>query len=210
MTIMTTHEAETESRLRNELSDFSKRAFLRDLVSGTGGNMSVRIPGTDTVLITPSGVSLADVEPGINLLIRLDGTVLENPRNMVPSKETSFHLAVYQLRPDAGAIAHVHPPCATAYSALRKPLPLPTISGRVILKEVPAIETAMPGSAELRELVKEGIVRHPGVKALLMAEHGILALGPDIKTAFYIADLVESTAKVAFFEANLRKNNLGE
>ncbi|MEW6719376.1 MAG: class II aldolase/adducin family protein [Thermodesulfobacteriota bacterium] len=204
---MTTQAAEAAIRLRSELSDFSRRSFQRDLVSGTGGNMSVRIPGTDTVLITPSGVSLADVEPDDNLLVRLDGTVLENPRNLVPSKETSFHLAVYQLRPDVGAIAHVHPPCATAYSALRKPLPLPTTSARVILKEVPAIEVALPGSAELREIVKAGIVRHPGVKALLMAEHGILAFGPDIATAYYIADLVESTAKVAHFEAGFKKND---
>jgi L-fuculose-phosphate aldolase len=207
---MTIQEAETAVRLRNELSDFSKRAFRRDLVSGTGGNMSVRVPGTDTVLITPSGVSLADVEPDHNLLVRLDGTVLENPRELPPSKETSFHLAAYRLRPDVGAIAHVHPPCATAYSALRKPLPLPTTSARVILKDVPWIEVALPGSGELRELVKEGIVRYPGVKALLMAEHGILAFGPDIRAAYYIADLVESTAKVAHFEAGFKKFDKGE
>lgn len=207
---MTIHEGDTAVRLRNELSDFSKRAFHRDLVSGTGGNMSVRIPGTDTVLITPSGVSLADVEPEVNLLVRLDGAILENPRNMIPSKETSFHLAVYLLRPDAGAIAHVHPPCSTAYSALRKPLPLPTTSARVILKEVPAIEVAPPGSGELRDIVKAGIARYPGVKALLMAEHGILALGPDIQTAYYVADLVESTAKIAFYQSGFMKTDKGE
>jgi L-ribulose-5-phosphate 4-epimerase len=200
---MTTLDAETVLRLRNELSDFSKRAFHRNLVGGTGGNMSVRIPGTDKVLITPSGVSLADVEPEGNLLVRLDGTVLENPANLVPSKETGFHLAVYELRPDAGGIAHVHPPYATAFANKGMALPLSTISARVILKEVPAVECAMPGSGELREFIKGGIVRHPGVKALLMAEHGILTLGPDIRTAYYLADLVENTAQVAFVAANI-------
>jgi L-ribulose-5-phosphate 4-epimerase len=207
---MMTREAETVVRLRHELSDFSKRAFLRNLVGGTGGNMSVRIPGSDNVLITPSGVSLADVEPETNLLVRLDGAILENPLNQVPSKETGFHLAVYELRPDVGAIAHVHPAYATAYSRKGKPLPMATITARMILKEVPAIESALPGSRELCEFVKGGIVRHPGVKALLMAEHGILALGPDIQTAYYLADLVENTAQVAFVAGNINSDDRGD
>lgn len=207
---MMIREAETVVRLRHELSDFSKRAFLRNLVGGTGGNMSVRIPGSDKVLITPSGVSLADVEPETNLLVRLDGTILENPLNLVPSKETGFHLAVYELRPDVGAIAHVHPAYATAYSRKGKPLPMATITARMILKEVPAIESALPGSRELCEFVKGGIVRHPGVKALLMAEHGILALGPDIKAAYYLADLVENTAQVAFVAENIDNDDRGD
>lgn len=192
-----------EIRLRQELSDISKRAFLRNLVGGTGGNMSVRIPGSDKVLITPSGVSLADVEPETNLLMRLDGTILENPLNLLPSKETGFHLAVYELRPDVGAIAHVHPAYATAFSREGKPLPMATITARMILKEVPAVGSALPGSRELCELVKEAIVRHPGVKALLMTEHGVLALGSDIKAAYYLADLVENTAQVAFVAGNI-------
>lgn len=207
---MMIREAETVVRLRHELSDFSKRAFLRNLVGGTGGNMSARIPGSDKVLITPSGVSLADVEPETNLLVRLDGTILENPLNLVPSKETGFHLAVYELRPDVGAIAHVHPAYATAYSRKGKPLPMATITARMILKEVPAIESALPGSRELCEFVKGGIVRHPGVKALLMAEHGILALGPDIKAAYYLADLVENTAQVAFVAENIDNDDRGD
>jgi L-ribulose-5-phosphate 4-epimerase len=196
-------EAETVVRLRQELSDVSKRAFLRNLVGGTGGNMSVRIPGSDKVLITPAGVSLADVEPGTSLLMRLDGTILENPPGLLPSKETGFHLAIYELRPDVGAIAHVHPAYATACSLEGKPLPMATTTARMILKEVPAIESALPGSRELCEFVKGAIVRHPGVKALLMTEHGVLALGPDIKAAYYLADLVENTAQVAFVAGNI-------
>ena len=207
---MMIQEAETVVRLRHELSDFSKRAFHRNLVGGTGGNMSVRIPGSDKVLITPSGVSLGDVEPETNLLVRLDGTILENPANLVPSKETGFHLAAYELRTDVGGIAHVHPPYSTAYSCRGISLPMVTISARVILKEVPAIECALPGSGELREFVKKGILRYPGVKALLMAEHGILALGPDIKTAYYLADLVENTAQVAFVAGNINNDDRGD
>ncbi len=160
--------------------------------------MSVRIPGTDSVLITPSGVSLADVAPETHLLVRMDGTVLENPSGLMPSMETGFHLAIYELRPDVGGIAHLHPPYATGFARAGEPLPLATISARVSLAEVPSIACALPGSTELCELVRQAILARPGVKALMLAEHGILTMGPDIKAAYYLADLVEHTAHVAF------------
>jgi L-fuculose-phosphate aldolase len=201
---MTKIEPEVVIRLRKELAEYSRRAFHRGLVGGTGGNISVRIPNTDHVLITPSGVSLADVEPEANLLLNFEGTVIDNPCGLVPSKESSFHLVVYQLRPDAGAIAHLHPPYATAYSNKERPLPLVTVSSRVILKEVPWVECAIPGSKELCDFVHGGIKKHPTIRAMLMKEHGILTLGADLKTAFYLADLVEDTAKIAFIEGNIK------
>jgi L-ribulose-5-phosphate 4-epimerase len=195
--------------LRKELAEFSRRAFYRGLVSGAGGNMSLRIPGTDLVLITPTGVSLADIEPEANLLVNLEGTILENWLDLKPSKETGFHLVAYKLRPDAGAVAHLHPPYATAFSNKERPLPLVTINSRAILKEVPWVECALPGSQELCDFVHGGITRYPDAKALLMKEHGILALGPDIKTAYYLADLVEDTAKVAFITTNIKMDGGG-
>jgi ribulose-5-phosphate 4-epimerase/fuculose-1-phosphate aldolase len=197
------NDKETVIRLRKELAEFSRRAYNRGLVSGAGGNISVRIPDTDQVLITPTNVSLGDVDPEVNLLVRLDGTMLENPFGLKPSKETGFHLVAYQLRPDVGAVSHVHPPYATAYSNKERPLPLVTINSRLILQEVPCIDCAAPGSQELCDFVHGCIKKYPVAKALLMKEHGILALGPDLKTAYYIADLVEDTAKIAFLTENI-------
>ena len=192
-------------RLRKELSDFSKRAFLRGLVSGTGGNISVRIPGTDEVLITPTGISLADIEPPLNLLMNLDGEVVQSPAGLKPSKETGFHLAAYRLRTDTGAVAHLHPPYATAYSNRLKPLPLVTVSARGVLKEVPCIESAAAGSPELSRYVQEGLrTFSPSVKVILMREHGTLALGVDLSNAYYLSDLAEDTAKIAFIEGNIK------
>lgn len=191
-------------RLRRELSDFSKRAFHRGLVSGTGGNISVRIFGTDQVLITPTGISLADIEPQINLLMNLDGTVLENPCDLKSSKETGFHLAAYRLRPDVGAVAHLHPPYATAYSNKLKPLPMVTVSARGVLKDIPCIDCAIAGSTELCGYVQEGLIKYPAVKVMLMKEHGILALGLDLSNAFYLSDLTEDTAMIAYIAGNIK------
>jgi L-ribulose-5-phosphate 4-epimerase len=189
--------------LKKELSEFSRRAFNRGLVSGTGGNMSVRIPGTDKVLITPSGISLGDIEPGINLLVNLEGSVVDSPPGLKPSKESSFHLAAYRTRPDVMAIAHLHPPFATAFANKGRPLPLVTVSSRVVLKDVPWVESALPGSRELYGFVCEALEKHPGVRALLMKEHGVLTLAADLKTAYYLMDLVEDTAKIAYIASHI-------
>jgi L-ribulose-5-phosphate 4-epimerase len=192
-------------RLRKELSEFSIRSFNRGLVSGTGGNMSVRIPGTDEVLITPTGISLGDITPEMNLLMNLDGAVLESPWGLKSSKETGFHLAAYRMRLEVGAVAHLHPPYATAYSNKMKPLPLVTVSARGVLKEVPWIESAPAGSPELSKYVQEGLRTFPAtVKVILMREHGTLALGLDLSNAYYLTDLAEDTAKIAFIEGNIK------
>jgi L-fuculose-phosphate aldolase len=190
-------------RLRKALSDYSKRSFRRGLVSGTGGNMSVRIPGTDEVLITPTGISLEEITPEINLLINLDGSVLENPCGLKSSKETGFHLAAYRLRPDVGAVAHLHPPYATAYSNKMRPLPMVTVSARGVLKEAPCIESAPAGSQELAGFVQQGLKQYPAAKVILMREHGTLALGADLANAYYLTDLAEDTAKIAFIEGSM-------
>lgn len=190
--------------LRNELSEFSRRSFNRHLVSATGGNLSLRIPGTDTVLVTPSGISLGDIEPQMNLLMHLDGTILDSPMDLKGSKETGFHLEAYRNRQECAAVAHVHPPYATAYSRLGRDLPLGTISARVGLKRVPCVDCFMPGSSELCDAVSGGIIAYPESKALLMKEHGILAMAPSISQAYYVADLVEDTAKIAFIAANIK------
>ena len=188
---------------RQQLSEYSHRAFRRHLVGGTGGNLSIRIPGTDTVLVTPTGISLEEVEPSQNILVNLEGEILESPQDLNGSKETGFHLAAYKLKPGVGGIAHVHPPYATAYSNKVRPLPLATISARVVLKHVPCIECFAPGSAELRNAVNGGIQDNPEADGILMKEHGILAMGRDLRHAYYISDLTEDTAKIAYVAATI-------
>jgi len=188
---------------RSQLAEYSHRAFRRHLVGGTGGNLSLRVPGTDTVLITPTGISLEAVQPEQNLLVDLEGEIIDSPQNLKGSKETGFHLAAYKLKPDIGGIAHVHPPYATAYSNKVQPLPLATISAQVVLKHVPCIECFAPGSAELRKAVTEGVEQNPDALCILMREHGILAMGRDLTQAYYIADLTEDTAKIAYVAATI-------
>ena len=190
--------------LRQELAEYSKRSFHRGLTGGTGGNLSARILGTDTVLITPSGISLEDVEPEECIIVNLGGEVVDCRADLEPSKETSFHVEVYKMRPDIHALAHLHPPYATAFSNKVSSLPLVTVQARIKLVNVPSVRSAMPGSDDLCESVCSGLERFPDVRAFLMKEHGILALGRDIKNAYHLADLLEDTARMAFIEAKIK------
>ncbi|HDQ15051.1 MAG TPA: class II aldolase/adducin family protein [Sediminispirochaeta sp.] len=192
-----------KKELQEQLADFSRRSFNRHLIGGTGGNNSVRIPESGHVLITPSGISLADVEPDGLIECTLDGEVIEAPKGFKPSKETSFHLGIYKLRPEVNSIFHVHPPYSTGFANLMEPLPMATVSAAVRLKHVPCVGSALPGSDELRELILEAVEKYPESEAFILKEHGIVALGPDIPSAFYTADLIEDTAKIAFVEKTI-------
>ena len=116
------HELEI-IRLRKELSEFSRRAFNRGLVSGTGGNLSVRIPGTDTALITPTGICLGDIDPEINLLMKIDGTVIENPAACGPPRRRPSIWRSISSAPKRGrsptSIPPMRRPTLTVYNRFR-------------------------------------------------------------------------------------------
>jgi len=65
------------------------------------------------------------------------------------------------------------------------------------------MECALPDSRELYDFVCEGIRKHTGVRAMLMKEHGVLTLGPDLKAAFYLTDLLQDTAEIAYIGSHI-------
>ena len=190
-----------KDRYKREISKFSRLSYDRGLVAARGGNLSVRIPGTERVLITPSGISLRDITPDIIIEVDIHGDLLKGKKNLKPSKETPFHTSIYRLRNDVLAIAHVHPPFATALSLKDKPLPILTAPGMVNLVKIPLVEFAFMGTKELCDFVSEAVKQNMDVKALLLKGHGIITMGQDLSSAYYTADLVEDCAKVALFSS---------
>ena len=113
-------------------------------------------------------------------------------------KEVAFHLGLYNSVPDIGGIVHVHPPFATAFACARKDLPLLTVHARRILQKVPRVKAFPDGSQELAAHVVEAF-QEPAVKAALLEEHGLVGVGKDLSAAENIVELVEETAKTAFY-----------
>jgi L-fuculose-phosphate aldolase len=184
--------------LADELVRYSRLCYDRHLVGAAGGNLSARVPAGGAFIVTATGVSLRDVARENLLAIDAQGKVLEGPPGAKPSKETSFHLAVYEMRPEASAIVHVHPTYATVFAVNGRLIPTITISAQLKLKQGKLVAVAPPGSKELRDLVAESVRTSPPESTIfLLASHGMLAISRTFSDAFDFAELAEDTAKIA-------------
>ena len=188
--------------LAEELSRYSRLCYSRGLVGAAGGNISVRIPGSDSFLVTGSGISLRDVGSENLVVINKDGRVLEAPSGLRASKESRFHLAIYNTRRDVNAVIHVHPAFTTVFAAAKMSIPLTTISADLKLKQGQVVPTADPGSDELCRYITGILKESPDTTTVLILErHGIVTFRQNLCEAFNDAELAEDTAKIAYFSS---------
>ncbi len=169
-----------------------ERAFRLGLQASTGGNISLRLPGGG-FLTKPTGLALTECRPQDLVRLEPDGRVLASGHR--PTKEVNAHLAIYSQRPDVGGIVHYHAPYATAYAVRGMPLPQPTVHARRKLGPVPLVPEYPDGSAELARAVGQAC-QDPQVQGLLLAGHGLVALGDSLEQAQYLAELMEESARV--------------
>lgn len=192
--------------LREELAAVSRRGYERGLVVGVSGNNSLRVPGTDFVLIKATGGCQGEMDTADTVLMHLDGQVLDEGRR--PSKEWRWHLGVYRTRPDVGGIVHLHPPHAVAFAVADQIPLLVHTAGRAHLRAVENVGLLPAGSEELARDVTD-VFADPDVRAALMREHGTITVGPDLRTAYYRTEYLEDTAKVALLAAQIRGTSAG-
>jgi len=177
-----------------ELELISKRAYHRGLTSGSGGNISARVGGTDQVVIKCSGVSFVDCCEENIILVDLFGNTKEGSSK--PSKEVKFHCGIYRIRPEVRAVVHTHSPAATAFSVVGREVPMVTVSAAKGVGRAPLVGYAPPGSDELARLVMEAF-QDATLKAALLQNHGVISVGKDLFEALYLAEVIEDTAKIA-------------
>lgn len=122
--------------------------------------------------------------------------------NYKPSKEYVYHADILRLRPDVGAVLHLHPPHATAYAVKRRDIPMVT-DAAFKQPPMPRVPFAPSGSEKLKDYVVEAIKENPGCKVLLLEQHGTVALGVDVVNAYNIADLTEELARIAYLSERL-------
>lgn len=184
---------------REEICRISALLFAKGLVSGKDGNISIKI-AEDEMLVTPSGVCKAFLEPEMILRQKFDGTIVEG--HLRSTREAGIHARLYELKPETGAIVHSHPAAATAFAVCGKKLP------RNILLEVPALlgKTAVAGYAPAgsRELITE-VEKCVESSVILLQNHGVITCGSDLADAFARMDAVENAARTILY-ANLLGN----
>jgi L-fuculose-phosphate aldolase len=161
---------------------------------GSAGNLSLRVG--DVALVTPSGVPARELRPELVAAMPLadPAGAFEGP--LPPSSEWRFHLDVYRARPDVRAIVHMHSTYATTLATLRREIPavhymIAAFGGPT----VPCVGYASYGTPELSQLVVEGLRERDGA---LMANHGAIVVGADMRRALWRAVELESLAKVYY------------
>ena len=176
-------------KLRDEIIATVCQFNRSGLSFGRSGNVSTRT--TQGFLITPSGVVYDDLNAEDLNEMDMAGNIISGSLN--PSSEWHMHKAIYQSREDVNAIVHVHSPYATGIACTRNPIPafhyMITILGG---DSIPCAEYATFGTEELAQNV---LLALEDRMACLLANHGQIALGEDLATAFRYAGEVENLAQ---------------
>jgi L-ribulose-5-phosphate 4-epimerase len=163
------------------------------LVAWTSGNISGRVPGTDLIVIKPSGVAYADLTPESMVVCDLDGQVVDG--GLSPSSDTATHCYVYRHRPDVGGVVHTHSPYATAWAAVGEPIPcVITAMADEFGGEIPVGPFALIGSEEIGRGIVATLAGHRS-PAVLMRSHGVFTVGPTARSAVQAAVMCEDVAR---------------
>jgi L-fuculose-phosphate aldolase len=176
---------------RAVLVSCGRRLDALGFAPATDGNVSARL-GPGRFLLTPAGTEKGSLEPDDLLVVDLAGHVVGGEGK--PSTETPMHLFCYRRRGDVGGIVHAHPPVATAFAAAGVPLDASVMPETVLtVGTVPLVPYATPGTEELALALEPWVERHD---AFLLASHGVLALGRDVREALHRMERIEHLAKV--------------
>lgn len=176
---------------RRDLVEFGKRLVNAGLTKGTGGNLSVFDRENKRVAITPSGIDFFEIRPEDIVIIDLDGKTLEGERT--PSSEWEMHLMPYRHRTDIDAVIHAHTMYATVLGCLHWELPATHYMIAVAGKTVRCADYATYGTHELAVNAAKGMEDR---RAVILANHGILAGANDLLNAFNIVEEIEYCAEI--------------
>ena len=170
--------------LRSALIEHAQRMAPAQLNRGSAGNLSVRAvhAGQSGYLITPTGMTYADLTPDDLVFIGLDGSAHGQRK---PSSEWRFHHDVYASRPEAGAILHAHSPFAVTLACLRREIPpFHYMIARFGGDTLRCADYATFGTQALSDAALAALEDRC---ACLLANHGLLVFGSDLKHAFDLA-----------------------
>lgn len=178
-----------EYRLREDLALFGRKILEAGLAVGPGGNISVRCGGK--MLISPSGLSFEEVPPEGYVAVDIETGEVEGKGR--PSSEVAMHRAIYRAREDVHAVVHVHPPFVIGVASGGGEIQPMFPDFVALLRRVVTLPYILPCTEELAQAVGEA-VRH--AEAVVLVNHGAIAVGATLKEAFYRAQILEEGAKI--------------
>lgn len=175
--------------------DAAKDMLRRGLVEGTAGNISARRPDGN-IVITPSSVDYRDMQLDDLVLVDADGSVLQAADGRSPSSEMQLHLACYRAFDDIGSVIHSHPVWATMFAIAHQPIPACIDEFAVYCGgDVRCTDYAASGTPDVGT---NAVAALEGRAAALIANHGLVAVGPRPDKVLHVTALVERTAQIVW------------
>jgi L-fuculose-phosphate aldolase len=193
---------------RRAVHETCLRMVADGLVIGSAGNVSVRI-GADRAVCSAAGVPYGELSAVDHPVVVLATAAWDGPRP--PTSELALHLGLLRAMPEVGAVVHTHSRHAAAFAVAR--LDLPFICNESIAtraEQVLVTEYAPPGSADIAAQALTTFARQPGSRAVLLANHGVVAVAPTARDAYLVAQSVEWTAEICHLARTLVAAGAGE
>jgi L-fuculose-phosphate aldolase len=183
--------ARHEHELRTAIIAACKHMNAIGLNQGTSGNISARFD--DRMLITPSGVPYGEMAPEDLAAMPIEGEYGSWDGPLAPSTEWRFHLDITRARPEVGAIVHAHSTFATALAIARKEIP--ACHYMIAAAGGPTIRCGTYATYGTKELSDAALQALEGRSACLLANHGMIATGPNLDKAMWLAVELETIAR---------------
>jgi L-fuculose-phosphate aldolase len=183
----------SDRELRQMIVQITEELFHAGHLTSTGGNISATNDGAETIWITPSQLHKGSCTGDDLVHIRPDGSVIEGTRK--PSIEFKMHFASYRARPSSTGAVHTHSPIATAFGICNQRFD-PINTDAIALSDTVTVPWFMPGSGELAEAVGQALGKSRGA---ILQNHGLMAVGDDLRKAATRAAMIEETAKLQLY-----------
>lgn len=189
----------------HQISDTLSLIYQSGLTTTSGGNLSMRGDGKN-IWITPSAIDKGSLTEKDIVKVKEDGTYEGLHK---PSSELPFHRAIYEARPDIGAVIHAHPPALVSFSIVRK---LPNTSvipqAKFLCGKVGYAPYKLPGSEALGTSIAKEFKK--GCDAVIMENHGTVVGGEDLSDAYMRFETLEFCARTIIKASTIGKPNILE
>ena len=183
----------TEPEIKEQMCDICHKMWQLGWVAANDGNVSVRL-SDGNFLATPTGISKSFITPEKLVKINENGDILEAMSGYKPSSEIKMHLRCYRERPDVNGVVHAHPPTATGFAVAGLSLDDYSMIETVIaIGSIPLTPYGTPSTMEVPEAITPYLKEHD---VMLLQNHGALAVGSDVYTAYYRMETLELFAKI--------------
>jgi len=178
---------------RQLIVEFGRKLIASHLTTGSGGNLSIYNRKENLIAIKPTGVDYLLMKPEDVVVVSPDGVTVDG--KLKPSSEIRFHLALLKYRQDINAVVHTHQVYATTIACMNWELPAVHYLVGYSGNKVPLAKYATFGSQELSDNILASIGKY---NACLMANHGIVTVGPEISAAFNAAEELELVSRLYY------------